>query len=200
MTKEIRQSLSEENLDKVVNLFWVKGFGNTSINDIVNTTGLNRATLYKTFGGKNKIFLATLEHFYQTVTYPVTLPLRNQADGVNGIIQFFSKFAELYDSTGLCSRGCFIIATASDINSHDEQVVYFIEEFIDGIRTSFRNLLAQSRTDKLLKADIDIESVTDFLVGNLFGLLTLCRASTSKKIYDNHILGITYFLSTLTTN
>jgi TetR/AcrR family transcriptional regulator, transcriptional repressor for nem operon len=200
MRQEIKQSLSEEILDKAMNLFWEKGFGNTSINDIINTTGLNRATLYKTFGGKNKFFLATLEHFYQTVTYKVTRPLRNQADGINGIIEFFSQFIELYDSAGLCSRGCFIIATASDINSHDEHVVYFIEEFIVGIRTSFRNLLTQSRTDKLLKVDIDIDLMTDFLVGNLFGLLTLCRASVPKEVYDNHIHGITYFLSTLTTN
>ena len=200
MKQDVRQSLSKEALDKAMNLFWKKGFGNTSINDIINTTGFNRATLYKTFGGKNQFFLATLKHFYQTVTYAVHRPLRNQADGINGIIAFFSQFIELYDSARLRSRGCFIIATASDINSHDEHVEYFVQEFIVDTRTSFRNLLTQSRTDKVLKEDIDIDSVTDFLVGNLFGLLTLCRASVPKEIYNNHIDGITYFLSTLTTN
>lgn len=200
MTQEVRQILSEETLNKAMNLFWEKGFVNTSINDIVNISGINRAVLYKNFGGKSKFFLATLEHFYKTITYTLHRPLRNKADGVNGIIQFFSQFIEIYDSAGLCSRGCFIIATASDINSHDEYVKYFIQEFIDGTRTSFRNLLAQSRTDKVLKEDIDIDSVADFLVGNLFGLLTLCRAPVPKEIYDNHIHGITYFLSTLTKN
>ena len=91
-----------------------------------------------------------------------------------------------------------IIATASDIHSHDKHVVHFIQEFIVGIRTSFSNLLTHSKREKSLKLEVDIDSVTDFLVGNLFGLMTLCRASVPKQIFDNHIHGITYFLSTLT--
>ena len=104
MTQQAKQLLSEDILDKAMNLFWEKGYANTSVDDIIMTTGLNRTMLYKCFGGKNKFFLEMLERFYQTVTYTVTLPLQNETDGINGIRVFFSQFIDLYDTAGLCSR------------------------------------------------------------------------------------------------
>ena len=56
MSQVIQHSLSEEILDKTMALFWGKGYFNTSIDDIAVVTGLNRAALYKYFGGKTSYF------------------------------------------------------------------------------------------------------------------------------------------------
>jgi len=199
MTQVIQRSISDENLDKTMNLFWEKGYFNTSIEDITAVTGLNRAALYKYYGGKDKLFLAMLERFRNNITNEVTIPLQTKTNGIEGIASFFTQFLELYDSAGLRSRGCFLISTAVDIHSHNKEVDYFIKDFLDDLRTKFRNLLIHSKTEKLLKPEIDINSSADFLVGNLFGLMTLCRSSAPRQVFENHVYGITTFLASLST-
>ena len=39
-----------------MNLFWEKGYGDTSIQDLVNHLGINRGSLYATYGGKRELF------------------------------------------------------------------------------------------------------------------------------------------------
>lgn len=40
--------------------FWRKGYANTSLDDLVRETGASRGSLYKTFGDKRAIFIASL--------------------------------------------------------------------------------------------------------------------------------------------
>ena len=46
----------DEVLIKAMELFWNKGYHATSIQDLVSNLGINRASLYDTFGGKKELF------------------------------------------------------------------------------------------------------------------------------------------------
>lgn len=48
-------------LKKVSQLFFKKGYHATSMEDIVTTTGLNRSSIYNTFGSKLELFIACFE-------------------------------------------------------------------------------------------------------------------------------------------
>ncbi|MEU4064628.1 TetR family transcriptional regulator [Streptomyces wedmorensis] len=43
----------------------------TGIQDIVSATGLNRSSLYSTFGGKQELYRAALERYVQDRSRPV---------------------------------------------------------------------------------------------------------------------------------
>ncbi len=50
-------------VDRAVEVFWRQGFEATSIQDLVEATGLNRGSLYNTFGDKAGLFEAALERY-----------------------------------------------------------------------------------------------------------------------------------------
>ena len=50
----------QEVLDKAVDLFWRQGYEFTSIQDLVDHLGINRASLYETFGDKHQLFLGAI--------------------------------------------------------------------------------------------------------------------------------------------
>ena len=58
-------------IDQVTKLFWKKGFHATSMQDLVDTTGLNRSSIYNTFGDKCQLFEEALKH-YQTLQFEMT--------------------------------------------------------------------------------------------------------------------------------
>ena len=62
-TKEFDQ---EQALDAAMNLFWERGYEATSIQDLVEATGVQRQSLYDTFGSKHELFLQSLMR-YQTL-------------------------------------------------------------------------------------------------------------------------------------
>jgi TetR/AcrR family transcriptional repressor of nem operon len=198
MPQITQRILSEEVLDKTMNLFWEKGFFNTSIEDIIETTGFNRAAIYKYFGGKDGLFVAMLKRYRSQVTTFLTAPLQNQSRGVEGIKEFFTQFIQLHEMNSL-SRGCFLITTASEIPSHNEDVALLIKDFLDYLRKLFRNLLKSEPIQIKRQTKMDVDSTADFLVGNVFGLMTLCRSQAPKQVFENHICGIMDFLMNLST-
>ncbi len=67
MTNETRgrgrpRGFDEEHaLEAAMLTFWKKGYRRTSLDDLVQCTGAPRASLYKTFGDKRDIFIASLD-------------------------------------------------------------------------------------------------------------------------------------------
>ncbi|MEO0339700.1 MAG: TetR/AcrR family transcriptional regulator, partial [Bacteroidota bacterium] len=55
-----------EVLNKAVQLFWHRGFNNTSYSQIVKHLGINRSSIYDTYGNKEALFIAALKHYLKS--------------------------------------------------------------------------------------------------------------------------------------
>ena len=62
-----RQFDANEVLDKAMQAFWSRGYEATSMQALVETTGVNRASLYATYGDKHALFLAALRMYDDTL-------------------------------------------------------------------------------------------------------------------------------------
>ena len=58
-----REYKKEDVLEAATGLFWAKGFEATSISELVELTGLNKHSMYREFGDKEGLFLASLDHY-----------------------------------------------------------------------------------------------------------------------------------------
>lgn len=190
--------LSEDILDKIMLLFWERGYFNTSITDLVTTTGFNRAALYKHFGGKHGLFLAMLQRFRAKVVVDATAPLRDPEAGMTGIKNFFQQFVQCH-SEMIAAHGCFMIATASNLSAHEPEVVNVVEEFMQYLRGLFYKNLRWQQAEKLLSTELNTEVLADFLVGNVVGLLTMLRSGIDDHMMENHVKGLVVFLASLST-
>ena len=54
-------------LQKAMQVFWERGYEATSVDDLVQCMGINRFSLYSTFGGKHQLFVAALERYHDTI-------------------------------------------------------------------------------------------------------------------------------------
>ena len=50
-------------LQNAKEVFWVKGYNGTSMQDLVDATGLNRSSIYNSFGNKMELFQQTLKQY-----------------------------------------------------------------------------------------------------------------------------------------
>src|ERR1700761_2998088 len=52
-----------EVLTKAIELFWYKGYNGTSMQDLVDTLGISRSSLYDTYTDKHTLFVKALESY-----------------------------------------------------------------------------------------------------------------------------------------
>ena len=73
----VKQFNRNEVLDRAMEVFWRYGYQATSIQDLVEATGVNRGSLYTTFGDKCGLFIAVLDHYSEHIARPTMAELSN---------------------------------------------------------------------------------------------------------------------------
>ena len=54
-------------LNKAMQAFWSRGYEATSMQELVDRTGINRGSLYSTYRDKHALFLAALRRYAETI-------------------------------------------------------------------------------------------------------------------------------------
>ena len=81
-------------LDKAMRTFWSRGYEATSVQDLVECTGINRGSLYATYGDKRELFLASLRHYDQNVRQALVKGLERECGPREAIRRLFQAFVD----------------------------------------------------------------------------------------------------------
>ncbi len=116
-----KQFDEKEVLNKAMELFWKKGFHATSIQDLVSHLGINRASLYDTFGGKEELFNSAFAHYRNTNSHFIKTLFENERLVKKGFEKLFDKAIEeaLNDTA---RKGCFVVNTTTEMIPGDTSI------------------------------------------------------------------------------
>ncbi len=132
-------------LEKAIRLFWQMGFNGCSINEIVETTGVNRFSLYHEFSSKEGILYASLELYKQRYAMDKLDILRSSdSDLYETLQQFYMSFLE--DNKPMI--GCYFIHVGTELADTDEQVRVSLSNYLNEIQLLIQDLLIRNRYDK----------------------------------------------------
>lgn len=117
----------EEVLDKAMHLFWKKGFHATSIQDLVEELGINRASLYDTFGGKEELFNQTFKR-YQKITHQQVRSLLHENASIKQGIKRLFEFVILQSVDDPNKKGCFAVNITTELIPGDALIINDLTE------------------------------------------------------------------------
>jgi len=136
-------------LTKAMHAFWSRGYEATSISDLVECMGINRGSLYATFGDKRSLFIQSLRQYSAVHLYDWIATLSQAHGSRRAIISAFDRAVASVVEGG--SRdGCFLINTALELSPHDEQISEIVGNCLIEMETFFRDRI------KLGQAEGDI--------------------------------------------
>lgn len=114
----------EKVLDDAMLAFWRHGYLGTGIQELVTATGINRASLYSTFGNKQQLFLTTLKRYTGICLSELREALDSGGSRVEGLRNMLDHFmGGVLES----SRGCMIYNTALEVSTYDRQICETVE-------------------------------------------------------------------------
>jgi TetR/AcrR family transcriptional regulator, copper-responsive repressor len=161
-------------------VFWVKGYAATSLDDIAQATGMNRPSLYAAFGDKDAIYLAALQLQADGMVKAVMaavdldLPLRS-------FLQlFFSRTIDSYLAGEHGARGCFLIGTALTEFINRDKVAVLVREAFLRVETLLEQRLKSARTKGELPKSADPKAFAHLISATMHELSMLARSGESK--------------------
>ena len=165
-------------------VFWKKGFQATSIRDLVEATGVNRASLYGTFGGKHELFQKALGRFQNADEqdfYQIT------KQGRPGLDRIRSAFRHIARQTLSDPRGCLVVNAVAEGADLDPTLARAGKASRQKIEQFFHACLKQAVKAGEIPAARDIRALARFLTNTLFGLRMMAKMKPDPKLVDDVI-------------
>ncbi|KZZ39978.1 hypothetical protein A3755_24715, partial [Oleiphilus sp. HI0085] len=127
-------------LHKAMKLFWLKGYEATSMQDLVDELGINRFSVYNTFGDKKEIFIKVLMHYRKTVLAYLLAPLKSDKPARQRLDDYFVLLLEQLQSEA-GSLGCMMQNTGLSQISKDADVRSALKLLVDDLRDAIFNAI-----------------------------------------------------------
>lgn len=168
-----------EVLEKAMTLFWQKGFEATSIQDLVEHTGIQRGSLYATYGDKRRLFLAALDHYRDVVAARRLRLLTAPGSGKAAIRRFFRDAVEYAVGEGR-RLGCLLTNSAVELAPHDPVMAERCSIGIGRTEQAFLTALEHARDAGEIDAGRDLRALARYLTSSLQGLRVTARAQPER--------------------
>jgi AcrR family transcriptional regulator len=118
VNKDTRQRIVEAAME----LFWLKGYGSTSIADILSRSQVNSGSLYYFFPGKQDVLIAVLEAYRDGIHRMLLEPAWQGAeDPVERVFALLARYRQALAETE-CTYGCPIGSLALELHEPDPPV------------------------------------------------------------------------------
>ncbi len=162
-------------VDRAKHAFWAAGYEATSINDLLEATGLNRGSLYAEFGDKRGLFMAALRSYDVDQREAFLGELAANAAPLDAIATAFSVAAEVPED-GITPAGCLLVNTALELAPHDPEVRTLVNVSFAAVEEFFSIRLHDAQSRGELNADVNTDTAATALLGLFLGLRVLTRS------------------------
>ncbi len=131
----------DEALSIAMHVFWRKGFGSTSVEDLINEMNISRGSMYATFGDKRSLFLQSIQFYSHMVKAELIDPMLDSRCPMDRMQQF------LRSAVGQCKtddrHGCLIANTVMEQIPHDEAIATVVRDLLDQVESGISHCIAE---------------------------------------------------------
>jgi TetR/AcrR family transcriptional repressor of nem operon len=158
--------------------FWERGYAATSVNDLLAEMGLNRGSLYGTFGDKKQLFLAALDR-YEAQRSVELREMLERAGSARAALTDFMKFAAECATSEDGRRGCLAGKAALELAPHDEDVANWLKKFHRRNIDLVARTIARGQEQGEIDGKLEPRAAARFLLNAMAGLKLLGTMSPS---------------------
>lgn len=183
-----RVKLFDENkvLSKATELFWKKGYHATSIQDLVNHLGINRGSLYDTYGGKKKLFDKAFQLYRTTNSNDVAAFFENQNEVKNGFRALFEMGIN-ESISDKDKKGCFVVNTTTELIPGEKELLEILQENKKIFEKLFYNFLLKGQQSGEISKSKNIKTISHLFYTFYNGLKVVAKVQSEPKELLNSV-------------
>jgi TetR/AcrR family transcriptional repressor of nem operon len=153
--------------------FWEHGYNATSVTELLAEMGLNRGSLYGTFGDKKQLFLAALEKYQdQNVAMFREVLERPGRSPRQAIVDILEIAVQRCTGVG-AERGCLAAKAALELAPHDRDIAAWLKRFHRRNTDLIAKAIARGQCAGEIDRRLDPRAAARFLLNGMAGLRLL---------------------------
>jgi TetR/AcrR family transcriptional regulator, transcriptional repressor for nem operon len=167
-------------LMRAMELFWEQGYAASSLAQLTACMGINRQSLYDTYGDKRGLFLKALDRYCGLIGGRLLASLATEAPGLDEIkatiaalIGFLVEFPK--------PRACLMANTAMEIAPHDRTVADKVQTFHRSVESAFAAALRNARRRGEIASTADPAALAKYLVSVANGMAVAAKAGATRQ-------------------
>lgn len=150
-------------IEQARDVFWLKGFNGTSMQDLVDATGLNRSSLYNSFGSKMELYQTALRE-YQSVSSDLFLKASNAGNDPLDRIRKVFELTLLAIKGDVKSKGCMVLNCATEMGNQDKKISQWLGANQELMVSKFKILVDNAMQKGMIPAKSNSQEVALYLV------------------------------------
>ena len=161
--------------------FWREGYEASSVQKLLDCTGINRGTLYNSFGDKDTFFKSCVDQYNKVLDAQIMASLKNAELGAWEAIAAFFEETVLNVTNKHRSMGCLLVNSVCESINYDKEMRKVIRSSVAVIRKGLVARLKEAHKQRKLKKGVSVEFAADVLMNNLYGVRVNSRDGKTPR-------------------
>jgi TetR/AcrR family transcriptional regulator, transcriptional repressor for nem operon len=175
----------EKILNAAIHLFWAKGFGETSLSDVVEAAEVNPGSFYYFYKSKENLLIAVLERYKELLHTVLLAPVYERfSDPIERVFGLLAGYREAIVATG-CTYGCPIGRLSLEIAPEYRRAHALLAQNFTGWTDEVKKNLAAA-SERFPKAT-DFERLAHFVLTVMEGGVMQSRSYRNVKPFDQAV-------------
>ena len=168
-------------LTNAMEQFWREGYEASSVRKLLNCTGINRGTLYNSFGDKDTFFRSCVDQYNTIVQKQIEDSLRNSKLNCWNAINAYFEETILNVSSKHRSMGCMLVNSLCESVNQNRALRKVVKDSLATIRKEILVRLKEAKAKRKLKKGVSEDFAADVLMNTLYGIRVNSRSGKELK-------------------
>jgi len=184
---------------KALELFSVKGYFNTSINDILEATGLTKGGLYGHFQSKEALWEAAYDEAVIIWREIIFRDINETMNPLERIRRLIKNDMCNYLGKEVFPGGCFFLNMLVELSGQSEEMKKRILRGFKGVERLIASWLKEAEQKGMVVPGLDHEEISNFIFITLNGAAALYAATRDPKVWRRTVSQLSVYLKNFET-
>jgi TetR/AcrR family transcriptional regulator, copper-responsive repressor len=176
-------------LGRALDLFRTQGFAATSLDDLSETTGMNRPSLYGAFGDKRELYIRSYQRYRDEARASMVAIFREEMPVRQRLQRIFASALDIYLSGETGPRGCFTVVTAASEAVSDPEIRAMVLDGLSELDKAFANCFRRAKEKGELPETADPAVLAQLASATVHTIAIRSRARVPRKELEEIVKG-----------
>ncbi len=178
-------------------LFYKKGYYNTSVDDILKELSLSKGAFYYHFQSKEDFFISIIQNLIVKRVYSLLIePIEAKEDPFNSIEVCFENAMSIAEHNEL-DYGFVLSNFMTEFNGRNELISKYLRDIYKIWEVNIITVLQKGKTDGYIARHVDSEAVATFLISSYMGVRMLMVEGNSKLLRYQFMQQLRHYMKSL---
>ena len=187
------QQTRQKILEAVAPIFNKRGYEGSSLNDLMEATGLKKGGIYRHFSSKEELAAEAFDYTWEAAWNARLLHVDEKANGIEKLKQLIANFI---DYRSRVAGGCPILNTATDADDGNPVLRARVAKALRSWLSRLQVIVEQAQDRGETRPGVDPKAVGTLIVASLEGAVMMSRLQRNDEALRRVQLHLNRYLET----